>query len=52
VLAGAVNSSLDALNLPPFPHRAPTEQGRSDIEFDGAVFVHVTPPEPEIEAEP
>jgi hypothetical protein len=33
-------------------HRAPTEQGRSDIEFDGAVFVHVTPPEPEIEAEP
>ena len=51
-LAAAVNSSLDALNLPPFPHRAPTEQGRSDIEFDGAVFVHVTPPEPEIEAEP
>jgi hypothetical protein len=51
-LAGAVNASLDALNLPQFSRRAPTEQGRSDIEFDGAVFVHVTPPEPEIEAEP
>jgi hypothetical protein len=51
-LASAVNASLDALNLPQFPHRAPIEQGRSDIEFDGAVFVQVTPPEPEIEAEP
>ncbi len=51
-LAATVNSSLDALNLPQFSRRAPTEQGRSDIEFDGAVFVQVTPPEPEIEAEP
>jgi hypothetical protein len=51
-LAATVNSSLDALNLPQFSRRAPTEQGRSDIEFDGAVFVYVTPPEPEIEAEP
>ena len=51
-LASAVNASLDALSLPQFSRRAPTEQGRSDIEFDGAVFVHVTPPVPEIEAEP
>jgi hypothetical protein len=51
-LAATVNSSLDALNLPQFSRRAPTEQGRSDIEFDGAFFVQVTPPEPEIEAEP
>ena len=52
VLASAVNANLDALSLPQFSRRAPTEQGRSDIEFDGAFFVHVTPPVPEIEAEP
>jgi len=51
-LATVVNSSLDALNLPQFTHRAPTEQGRSDIEFDGEVFIHLAPPEPEPEAEP
>ena len=38
-LAGAVNASLDALNLPQFSRRAPTEQGRSDIEFDGVAFI-------------
>jgi len=47
-LAIVINSSLDALNLPQFPHRAPTEQGRFDIEFVGEVFIHITQPEPEI----
>lgn len=48
-LAIVINSSLDALNLPQFQHRAPTEQGRFDIEFDGEVFIHIAPPDPEIE---
>lgn len=57
-LAGAVNSSLDALNLPQFSSRAPTQQGRSDIIFDGESFVYVEPEqeisieEPPIEEEP
>ena len=42
-LAAAVNASLDALNLPEFTRRAPTTAGRSDIAFDGAAFVFITP---------
>lgn len=45
-LAAAVNASLDALNLPQFPRRAPTTAGRADIAFDGADFVFI-PPTPE-----
>lgn len=51
-LAGAVNVSLDALNLPQFSRRAPTEQGRSDIIFDGVAFIYVPPAETESEPEP
>ena len=51
-LAGAVNASLDALNLPQFSRRAPTEQGRSDIEFDGVAFIYVSQVVTEIEPEP
>lgn len=47
VLAAAVNASLDALSLPQFPRRAPTEQGRSDISFNGIEFQYIAPPEPE-----
>jgi len=36
----------------PLPPLRESAQDRSDIEFVGAVFVHVTPTEPEIEAEP
>jgi len=46
-LAATVNASLDALALPQFSRRAPTEQGRADIAFDGVAFVYVAPPEPE-----
>ena len=42
-LAGAVNASFNALNLPQFSRRAPTEQGRSDIMFDGVAFIYVAP---------
>lgn len=45
-LAGAVNSSLDALSLPQFSRRAPTEQGRDDISFNGIEFTYEAPPEP------
>jgi hypothetical protein len=47
VLAKTVNASLDALDLPQFSRRAPTEQGRADITFDGVAFTYVAPPEPE-----
>lgn len=51
-LALTVNASLDALNLPQFTRRAPTEPGRTDIVFDGTAFVHVMPePEPDQEQE-
>jgi hypothetical protein len=43
VLAGAVNQSLDALNLDQYAHRAPTTMGRSDIIFDGTEFAQTTP---------
>ena len=42
-LAGAVNASLDALSLPQFSRRAPTEQGRDDIMFDGIKFTYDAP---------
>jgi len=45
-LAIVINSSLDALNLPQFPHRAPSEQGRADIKFDGKVFITSQHPSP------
>ena len=48
-LAAAVNSSLDALSLPQFSRRAPTEQGRDDISFNGIEFTYVAPPEPSSE---
>jgi hypothetical protein len=51
-LAGAVNASLDALSLPQFSRRAPTEQGRDDISFNGIEFTYVAPPELEPEPEP
>jgi hypothetical protein len=51
-LAGAVNTSLDALSLPQFSRRAPTEQGRDDISFNGIEFTYVAPPELEPEPEP
>jgi len=51
-LAATVNASLDALALPQFSRRAPTEQGRADIAFDGTAFVYVAPPEPEPEPTP
>lgn len=54
-LALTVNASLDALALPQFPKRAPTEPGRADIVFDGTRFVQVLPEpveEPEPEPEP
>ena len=48
-LAGAVNSSLDALSLPQFSRRAPTEQGRDDISFNGIEFTYEAPePEPDL----
>ena len=46
-IAAAVNASLDALSLPQFSRRAPTEQGRNDISFNGMEFTYVAPPEPE-----
>ena len=51
-LAGAVNASLEAINLPQFSRRAPTEQGRSDIELDGVAVIYVPPAETESEPEP
>ena len=42
-LAAAVNASLDALSLPQFSRRAPTEQGRDDIMFDGIKFTYDAP---------
>lgn len=51
-LADAVNSSLDAIDLPQFSRRAPTTTGRADITFDGLEFVYVAPPEPEPLPEP
>lgn len=51
-LAAAVNASLDALSLPQFSRRAPTEQGRADIVFDGVDFIYVAPAVTEIEPEP
>ena len=40
-LGTACNASLDALNLSQLSYRAPVVPARSDIVFDGAVFVHV-----------
>lgn len=49
--ANALNARLDALALPQFPGRAPTETGRADIAFENGQFVLVLPPEPESEPE-
>lgn len=47
-LAATVNASLDALNLPQFSRRAPTEQGRDDITFNGIEFAYdATEPKPQ-----
>jgi hypothetical protein len=51
-LGAAVNSSLDALNVPAFSTRAPVTAGRSDIVFDGTAFVYVAPPVPPPEPPP
>jgi len=49
ILAAAVNASLNALNLPQFPRRAPTEQGRDDISFNGIEFTYDAPePSPDL----
>lgn len=45
-IAAAVNASLDALSLPQFSRRAPTEQGRDDISFNGIEFTYDAPPQP------
>jgi hypothetical protein len=42
-LGTAVNASLNALNLPQFSKRAPTDVGHPDIVFNGEVFVYVEP---------
>lgn len=44
-LAVQVNASLDALALDDLSTRAPVEPGRSDIIFDGNLFVYVPPVE-------
>lgn len=38
-IAQAINASLDSINLPQFPKRAPTTTGRADIVFNGTEFV-------------
>lgn len=43
-LATACNSQLDAIDLPQFSNRAPTEIGRTDIVFNGQEFVYIAPP--------
>jgi hypothetical protein len=45
-LAQAVNPSLDSLGIETMSRRIPTELGRTDIAFNGTVFVY-TPPQEE-----
>lgn len=47
-LGTAVNASLNALNLPQFSKRAPTEIGNPDIVFNGEAFIYVEPPVEEV----
>ena len=42
-LGTMANASLDALNLPQFPTRAPVTPARLDVVFNGTSFVHVQP---------
>ena len=39
----ALNATLDQLALPQFSNRAPVTVGRTDIVFNGATFVAITP---------
>jgi len=40
-LAQACNDALNAINLPNLIERAPTVMGRTDIVFNGSMFVYV-----------
>lgn len=44
VIGNALNETLEQLNLPQFPHRAPVVFGRNDIVFNGTVFEYIGPP--------
>ena len=45
LLAQQVNASLDTLGVAEFSKRAPVVPGRSDIVYNGEVFVFVAPQE-------